>query len=129
MKGKKEDRGRKEKEREEKGSVQKLQLFVESFKKNGSLLFPSFPPFFPQKTSKLLKFFLFLCDVKPRVFLFLLKKRGRERKGEGGSGRKGKEGKETEGKGRVRENEGQKKGKKGGKTTNKKQTQKGKKRR
>ena len=33
MKGKKEDKGRKEKGREEKGSVQKLQLFVESFKK------------------------------------------------------------------------------------------------
>ena len=128
MKGKKEDKGRKEKEKEEKGSVQKLQLFVESFKKNGSLLFPSFPPFFPQKTSKLLNFFSFFVTSN-HEFSFPFEKEREREKGGGGSGRKGKERKETEGKGRVRENEGQKKGKKGGKTTNKKQTQKGKKRR
>ena len=75
------DKVSKKKERKGKGSVQKLQLFVESFKnKTGSLLFPLCSPFFPQKTSKLLKFFLFLCDVKPRVSLLLLKKRKEERK-------------------------------------------------
>ena len=86
-----EDTRKKENERKRKGSVQNSNSLLSLSKKHDSLLFHPFLSFFPQKTSKLLKFFLFLCDVKPRVFLFLFeKKREKVRKGKGRKGREGK---------------------------------------
>ena len=53
----KERKGKERKGREMRGSVQNLQLFVESFqkKRTDSLLFPPFPPFFPQKNFETFK--------------------------------------------------------------------------